>query len=288
MQDGIDWGVTLQLLRSLRRNKRDKEPRWPEAFALSRAAALETLLAGASWPQTRVFAAFPSASPVCRLCDMEDSDSLHCFYNCDYVNALDVSDIQDTNHLIPLANQHSADLPCLYFRRILPSHLSTVPTESLGLRSEFAFHYDLQAPQVGHWPSGEYFGDGSGGRYAAYPTLRRCGVGIAFLLEGSFKFGFYCSLIGTVQTVPRAEVTAALVLLLHLAPNTVVNFFSDNKVFVDAFNKGFDYCRGILNSDFYQDIFDLMQEKHVSFLVFWMPNHLDDDPDKERATPAPE
>ncbi len=140
----------------------------------------------------------------------------------------------------------------------------------------------------GHWPFGEYFGDGSGGRYAAYPTLRRCGVGLAFLLEGSFNFGLYCALIGTVQTVPHAEVTAALVLLLHLAPNTVVNCYSDNKVFVDAFNKGFDYCRGILNSDFYQDIFNLMQEKHVSFLVFWMPNHLDDDPDKERATPAPE
>ena len=118
LQDGVDWGATLQLLRSLRRNKRGKEPRWPEAFALSRVAALETLLVGASWPQTRVFAAYPSVSPVCRVCGLEDSDSLHCFYNCDFVNTLDVSDIQDANHLIPLANQQSTDLPCLWFRGI--------------------------------------------------------------------------------------------------------------------------------------------------------------------------
>ncbi len=149
---------------------------------------------------------------------------------------------------MPLANEQSHDLPCLWFRGILPTALSAVATESLGLMSEFSFHYDLQAPQVGLWPSGEYFGDGS--RYASFPTLRRCGVGLAYCVSGVFHFGLYCSLIGTVQTVPRAEVTTALVLLLHLTPNSEVNFYSDNKVFVDAFHKGFDYCRGILNSDF--------------------------------------
>ena len=293
LQGGVDWCSTLQFLRALRRNKSGKTPktpRWPSAFAASRAAALETILVGASWPQARVSSAYPSVSPVCHLCGIEDADSSHCNYNCDYINSIDSSDIQDTNHLIPIANQQSADLPCLWFRGILPIALTSVPAESLALfpfLTEFSFHYDLQAPSCGLWPSGDYFGDGSGGRYAAFPTLRRCGVGLAHLAEGSYRYGLYCSLIGTIQTVPRSEVAAALVLLYHVAPGTVINFFSDNKVFVDAFNKGHSYCKGILNSDFYQEIFSLIQSKSVSFSVLWLPSHLDDDPNKERATPVP-
>jgi len=30
------------------------------------------------------------------------------------------------------------------------------------------------------WPSGYYFGDGSGGAYSKYPTLRRVGVGLPY------------------------------------------------------------------------------------------------------------
>ena len=39
----------------------------------------------------------------------------------------------------------------------------------------------VTAPAAGipyPWPSGYYFGDGSGGEYTKYPTLRRAGVGI--------------------------------------------------------------------------------------------------------------
>jgi len=36
------------------------------------------------------------------------------------------------------------------------------------------------------WPSGYYFGDGSGGKYSRYPTLTRCGVGVQYVDEEKY------------------------------------------------------------------------------------------------------
>ena len=59
------------------------------------------------------------------------------------------------------------------------------------------------------------------------------------MVDMVFKFGVHTPLPGDIQTLPRSEVAAALVLLMHLASGTSVSLYSDSKVFVDSFDKGY-------------------------------------------------
>ncbi len=88
---------------------------------------------------------------------------------------------------------------------------------------------------------------------------------------------------GKIQTVPRSEVAAVLVLAMHLEYDSVV---SDNLVFVDAFKKGYDFCRKILNSDIYIELFRQLRDRRVCMSVYWIPSHLDD-PDKAAKVEIP-
>ena len=55
-----------------------------------------------------------------------------------------------------------------------------------------------------------YFGDGSGGVYTKYPSLRRCGVGVTKLSEETeaINFSVFYPLPGSIQTVAKAEAHA--------------------------------------------------------------------------------
>ena len=99
--------------------------------------------------------------------------------------------------------------------------------------------------------------------------------------------GVYSKLNGEEQTVPRAEATAALLLLLHMACNTVVELFSDNEIFVEAYNRGEIHCQGILNADIHDQIFTILKTKQITMHAFGMPSHLLDMPDKQRTKPVP-
>ena len=107
----------------------------------------------------------------------------------------------------------------------MPKESVTLPAGIGALFQDYAFSYDLDAPPPEAWPSGDYFGDGSGGRFSSIPSLRRCGIGLAFLVNGVLQFGLRSPLPGDVQTVPRSEVAAAHVLLLHLAPKPLFHSF---------------------------------------------------------------
>ncbi len=129
--------------------------------------------------------------------------------------------------------------------------LTQVPDDDRSLYDAFQFRYDLSCPPRGDWPSGDYFGDGGGGKYTKFPTLRRCGVGVASVVDRFFRFGVHAPLPGEIQTVPRSEVAAALILLFHLASDTAVNFYYDNQICFDAYNKGYQHCCTILNNELY-------------------------------------
>ncbi len=70
----------------------------------------------------------------------------------------------------------------------------------------------MPPPAVGQWPSGDYFGDAGGGRYNIYPTLRRVGMGLVRMHNGSLSYGLKANLCGSVQTAHRGE--AAIVVVL--------------------------------------------------------------------------
>ncbi len=81
--------------------------------------------------------------------------------------------------------------------------------------------------------------------------------------------------------------SACHALVIHLDFNTEVTFYSDNKLFVDAFNKGLEYCNTILNADLYNEIFETIVDKNIKIEVYWIPSHMFDDPLKERKVPPP-
>ncbi len=91
-----------------------------------------------------------------------------------------------------------------------------------------------------------------------------------------------------MQTVPRSEVSACHALVTHLDFNTHAEFYSDNQLFVEAFNKGLIYCNTILNADLYNEIYELIVDKNIKIEVYWIPSHMFDEPLKERKNPPPD
>ncbi len=128
---------------------------------------------------------------------------------------------------------------------------------------------------------------GSGGMHGAYSTLRRCGVGLAHMVGNVYMGGLHFKLPGDVQTVPRSEVSPCHALVAHLDFNTNVEFYSDSQLFVEAFNNGIAYCSSTLNSDLFNEIFEMIVDKNIKIEVFWIPSHMYEDPLKERNTPPP-
>ncbi len=251
IEKGVDFEVTFSLLRAYRRNKSGKEPRWKPEYAESRAAALETAFSGSLWPQSRVSDAFPDVSNECLWCGEPRADSLHDIYLCPHLFESEDSSILETNDLVEEAIEKANSNPCLWFRGIATIDLTQLPEEVMGYADSFKCAYELDPPPVGEWPSGDYFTDGGGGRFSSVASLRKCTIGIAHLVDSVLVFGCRSPLPGAVQTVPRSEVAAVLVLAMHLSCNAVVSVFSDNLVFVNAFKKGYDFCRKMLNSDIY-------------------------------------
>ena len=88
-----------------------------------------------------------------------------------------------------------------------------------------------------------FFLDGSGGEHNS-PVLRRCGVGVAVLKPGSSTclWALGVPLPGQLQTVPRAELYAALYVLQHLdvsVPGPVC-LISDSAITVAGLQRIFD------------------------------------------------
>ena len=187
---------------------------WPLAYSL--AAALETLQAGGGWPQSRVHAAYPDVLPQCTLCGCAYADSLHTYWTCPALLRLEDVDVSQTNHLIDEAIDGYFLHPCLWLRGIVPSSFTSLVQGSSNLIQEFLFTYHLNHPPCGEWPSGDYFLDGSGGRDAAFPSIRRCGIWVARLRDSEFEFGVESPLPGDVQTVPRAEISASIIVCMHV------------------------------------------------------------------------
>ena len=86
------------------------------------------------------------------------------------------------------------------------------------------------------WPSGYYFGDGSGDTYSSYDFLRRCGVGVHYV-HADLTPGFeaWQPLFGPIQTVPRSELFAVLKVARKVHTGARVDFFTDSKIIKDAY-----------------------------------------------------
>lgn len=142
-------------------------------------------------------------------------------------------------------------------------------------------------PDKNEWPSGFYFGDGSGGRYSSYPTLRRCGTGIAYLdWDMDHQYDIWSPLPGAIQTVPRAELYALLIVVHHVRPNARVHFFTDSKNTRDTYYRGQPRAALAANADLWVSLFHQIEAKSLKVHVYWMPSHTDTEPAKLEKAPT--
>jgi Ribonuclease HI len=212
---------------------------------------------------------------------------MHCYYTCGANAAIADSSVTQSQRLVAEAIQHSVNYPAYYFRGIVIEDMVTVsfpppPTQP-------NFRTEGTPPAKGSWPSGIYFGDGSGGVYAKYPSLRRCGVGIAKIEQSGdnivFDLGIYLTLPGCIQTVPRSEAYALLAVLEHAANGASIEFFTDSKILSDTFAKGVPGADSSKNDNLHLDLHDHIKSKSLSMSVYWMPSHSEDDETKAAKKP---
>ena len=97
-----------------------------------------------------------------------------------------------------------------------------------------------QVPEHALFGSGKYNGDGSGGLHSQHPTLRRCGLAIVCLKEDvdQVAYALQCNLPGPVQTVPRAEIYATMLLLTKAKRNSNLEYFTDHQALRNNYNQG--------------------------------------------------
>ncbi len=259
MEKGVAFDATLALVRT------SKSIDYPLK------CTLETIVSASMWPGVRVNSVAPSFSPLCPRCGQEPETSLHCFWTCPNNAACTEEAITSTKSLIEAATHGSVDIPCMWLRGILPSYLVEISTEHAP-SDEVKVVY-TNKPNT--YTSGTYYGDGSGGEYSSFPSLRRCGRSIVQITStGELSHAARFSLPGTIQTVPRAEFYCLVWLALQLEPCSDIHYITDNLGLHNTFNKGPKAGLVSSNADLYNILYKHAVEKAIQIKVSWMPSHL--------------
>ena len=94
-------------------------------------AALETLMCGACWSQSRIHSIHPEVTPLCPRCHQEPEEDLHAFWTCPANATLQDEEVINSQSLVSKALSASVDIPCLWLRGILPTSLVEVPTDDI-------------------------------------------------------------------------------------------------------------------------------------------------------------
>ena len=241
-------------------------------------SALETIMSGGCWSEARVQHFIrPAQVPVCGKCGEPATDDLHAFWTCPGLRSLGQPEIASTQRMIAAAVAESEEMPCLWLRGIAP-HVEQdprfAPTDELELQP----HGEVPNRP---WPGGKYWTDGSGGEHGSIPILRRCGCGIATMTvrqEGdrliiSRSWAVYFALPGSIQTVPRSELQAILVVLQNVEVWLPVDIASDSLVNVALFLKGPRFTRNAANPDLWQQVWEAVRLRTADTIVRWIRSH---------------
>ena len=243
-------------------------------------AAIETIVSAATWPAQRIHDISPSFSALCPRCEEEVESDLHWGWTCRCNADIEADEVQDTQNLIVRATAEATDVPCLWLRGILPSRRSSLKEEHQPPDTELLrFRNNLSHDIV--WGSGTYYGDASGGVYTDVPVLRSVGFGVVRLNEDmSLAVAVNTRLPGSIQTVPRGELYALVLLSILAEEYATIDFVTDNLGVSDSFNAGPKHCSSTNNCDLFHVLFRTIYNKALDFRVRWMPSHLLENPKK--------
>ena len=76
--------------------------------------------------------------------------------------------------------------------------------------------------------------------------------------QGNLLRAAYSRLPGEIQTVPRAELFALIILLQQVLPGSDVKYVTDHKNIFLNYPKGIEYNRNSLNFDVYPKVYELV------------------------------
>ena len=262
LHSGLAWAPSTQLVRSLR----PKEP--------AKAAAIETIMCACCWSPARTLAAYPHSQPVECECGHHNPDDYHSYWGCPLLLNSTDQVILDSNKYISDCDQQCVQYPCLWFRGLLPAALITTSSAPLATYPNFIVGPHIP---VGLWPGGFYGTDCSGGIHSSVPSLRRVGIGICCLDPSpphAFQFGLWTALCGEIQTTPRGELYAFVVLLNNAMCNQVFHVFSDSLINVNNYFKGVKHCKTVPNGDLWDELFGLLALKKCSLVLEYVPSHV--------------
>ena len=206
------------------------------------------------------------------LCSSDTCTDLHQWWTCPNIQDIDHPDIVASQHLIEKAVAEHATFPFFWFRAIMTTkYLPTIPPSSP--ETQRSDPGDLYGDV---WPAGVYGTDASGGAYGSIPCLRRCGCGIVSIDLCSLQlvFGRSFPLVGQVQTVPRAELYAMLVVVQRVGSGGVT-IVTDSKVNYDLFYGPRQSALDSSNGDFWSLMFAELDSKPLMLTMSWVKSHLD-------------
>jgi len=187
--------------------------------------------------------------------------------------------ILDTEDLIPTATCKFGVETCLWTRGIIPAQLSLETLSWACNKPKLDLHISSTLASCDPW-CGTIYGDASGGKFSAYPELRRVGCGLIMLSSDSnsmaLKAAINFNLPGEVHTVPRGELYCILVAVTLAPEDCSIDFVTDNEGNCNKYNKGRDFAVLTANGDLFKQIFLATRLKNISLTVRWMPSHTDE------------
>ena len=228
MEGGVDIDASKSLLSHLAKH-----------HARNR-GLLEAIMVGATWTLERKHTLMPDKcqSPLCTRCDRRVAEtSFHQCWECPANDDLQDKAVTASNFLKGQARDGASVRPSLWLRGLV-GVASTAPATPLPEHDALKAAGSLSELP---WPPGRYYTDGSGGQHTRYRRLRRCGYGVAHFehvdVPGDpVRGGAHAVLAHEVQTVPRAELRAATIVLENARGPIVI--VTDCKLVKTGFDKG--------------------------------------------------
>ena len=245
---------------------------------------LRAIVAGATWTESRKTEAGYGAMELCPRCGESRETCLHRAYVCPQNTVDKAPTLDGTAYTAKSAIQaeKNGDLvPCYWYRGIVPKTTIDAIIEKsddrraqLGQGGASSFAVGKAAADDGYMCRGEVFVDGSGSHSDC--RLRRCGWGVATISDEGEGYKWETGWFGAVggeQTVPRAELTAALQAIKRSDPSAPLHLISDAAYFVGGWRKGKHQCTQEKNDDLWSQIGQAVKERNASTLVSKVKSH---------------
>lgn len=234
------------------------------------------------WLADRIAHTLGKQTP-CPLCNETNIDKWHAFWTCPYLAQSEDEAIKNSQHVISSLKD---DKVAFFNRGIICEHQLTIPEHNHPLE-EYPLTIVKSNPELPgidfSWPSGLYFGDGSGGVHN-HDNIRRCGIGITHVdNKASHKplYNISMPLPGNIQTVPRAELMAVLVTVTNIEYFGTIDFFTDSEITKNTYYKGKHRAKHANNADRWTELFQIIDTKNIDLRLYWMPSHTADNPEKK-------